>query len=111
MEDKECFKNFIKENISKRFRERGLKVEDYVGEFKVSLFPSFVIKSGSVNMGYVFIVLDDQDLLGVRELKEFKEQFYIVVEKGKEKQLTSLLIDLGIAGRVRLIPWEFKVYF
>lgn len=110
-EEKECFKKFLREYISRKLRERGLKVEDFSGEFKISMTPSFVLKSGGVSLGYVFIVVDDQDIEKVEELRKFEEQSYIVVEKGIEKRVASLLIDLGLAGRVRFIPWELRVYF
>jgi len=109
------FKEILKELIGKRLYERGMKCEnfDIDQRDKVEVQPDLIIKSSGIEVGRVFIVLDEKEL-DFKLLKSFIEKsnspVYLAVEKGKEKNIMSELLNYGLGGRVKFILWEFRIY-
>ncbi len=109
------FKEILKELIGKRLYERGMKCEnfDIDQRDKVEAQPDLIIKSSGIEVGRVFIVLDEKEL-DFKLLKSFIEKsnspVYLAVEKGKEKNIMSELLNYGLGGRVKFILWEFRIY-
>ncbi len=109
------FKEILKEFIGKRLYERGMRCEsvDVVQGDKIEIQPDLIIKSSGIEVGRVIIVLDEKEL-DFRLLKSFTEksnsQVYLAVEKGKEKNIMSELINYGLGGRIKFILWEFRIY-
>jgi phosphoribosylamine-glycine ligase len=115
-EKKKIFlKEVLKEFIGKRLYERGMRCEtpEITQTEKTEIQPDLIIKSSGFEVGKVIIVLDEKEL-DFKLLKSFadksKSQIYLAVEKGKEKNLMSELMNFGLGGKIKFILWEFRLY-
>jgi phosphoribosylamine-glycine ligase len=115
-EKKKIFlKEVLKEFIGKRLYERGMKCEtpEIAQTEKTEIQPDLIIKSSGFEVGKVIIVLDEKEL-DFKLLKNFvdksKSQIYLAVEKGREKNLMSELMNFGLGGKIKFILWEFRIY-
>jgi len=113
----EKLREILREKVASKFSERGMKYEyvDVSGAYDVSekVLPDLVIKSSGIEIGKVYIILPSQiQMIGdiLKSLRSEKGNIYLVIEKGREKDLTSLLLQYGLVGKVKFVLWEFKIY-
>lgn len=108
-EKRKILKEILKDIIQKKLLERGIKCE--ILDSKKREEPDIILKSSGINIGEVFILLQDEyDLSFLKNIVE-KTQVYLAFEKGREKEITSKLLPLGLAGKIKFITWEVKINF
>ena len=106
-------KELLREKIKDKFAERGMKCEEIAlssEQGKKKKTPDLIIKSGGIEVGKIYILLSDVSDEFFRFIRSESGQVYVAVEKGREKILSSFLLKHGLAGKVKFILWEFKIY-
>ncbi len=105
-------KEFIIHTIATKLRrERGLSIvrEDFRGKR-----PDGVIKSSNTVLGVMLSFLDEPWSEMEKRIKEFLEldaTVYILVQKGRRKEVTDRLWKSSLLNRVKLITWDMVVGF
>ncbi|MCS7213010.1 MAG: hypothetical protein NZ927_02135 [Candidatus Calescibacterium sp.] len=102
---KEFIKEFIRDELAKKLKEKGIKAE-------IHQESDLVIKSGDLKIGVVYILSpDDEPEKLLDKVKNIAgSQVYILLEKQKEKDLVAQSISKGLAGKIKFISWELKFY-
>jgi hypothetical protein len=104
---KKILRYLMRDIIQKKLYERGIKCEVAGEEEKADI----LLKSSGITIGKVFIILPDDEDLSFLKTESGNSQIYIAFEKGREKEITSKLLSLGLGGKVKFITWEIKVNF
>ena len=108
MEAKELLLDLIGAKLR---RDRGLRlVRD---EFKGKR-PDGVIKSGDTVMGIVLCLFDESQGEIERKVKEFlglDTTVYLLLQKGRRKEVTDMLWRSSLLNRVKIITWDVQIGF
>ncbi|GBD03079.1 hypothetical protein HRbin19_00353 [bacterium HR19] len=107
IDEKKILRDLMKSVIHKKLYERGIKCE-VAGEGEKA---DILLKSSGITIGKVFIILSDDDDLSFLKGEAENSQVYIAFEKGREKEIISKLLSLGLAGKIKFITWEIKINF
>lgn len=105
-------REFILDTIAAKLkRERGLSIvrEEFRGKM-----PDGVIKSSNTTLGVILSFIDEPWSEMERRIKEFLEvdaTVYILIQKGRMKEVTDRLWKSSLFNKVKLMTWDMVVGF
>ena len=92
-------------------RERGLRlvVEGFRGKR-----PDAVLKSGDTVMGIVLCIFDEppeEIERKIRDLLGLDTTVYLLLQKGRRKEVTDVLWKTSLLNRVKIMTWDIQIGF